>query len=375
MNAPVADRIRARIAQQGSIGIDDYMRLALGDGSGDGYYATRDPFGASGDFITAPEVSQLFGEIVGAWCAHMWAEMGRPSSVLLVEPGPGRGTLMADILRVARLVPGFLEAATVHLVETSPALRQRQRDTLAPLAAGIFWHESLSTLPDGPMLLVANEFFDALPLRQVQHRGGGWFERRISLSPQGALQWTLAPDPVAESDIPPALRGSPDGAILETAPEREAAAREVGARLARFGGCALIIDYGFSGPATGDTFQALKAHAYADPLADPGQADLTSHVDCTALAAAATAAGASAWGPISQAAFLSELGIAMRARKLMTARPDKAGEIELALARLVSPDQMGALFKVACLTAPNLGAPPPFPPRSGGESVPGGNAD
>ena len=133
MNAPVADRIRARIAQQGSIGIDDYMRLALGDGSGDGYYATRDPFGASGDFITAPEVSQLFGEIVGAWCAHMWAEMGRPSSVLLVEPGPGRGTLMADILRVARLVPGFLEAATVHLVETSPALRQRQRQEVHQL--------------------------------------------------------------------------------------------------------------------------------------------------------------------------------------------------------------------------------------------------
>jgi NADH dehydrogenase [ubiquinone] 1 alpha subcomplex assembly factor 7 len=365
MKTSVAKRIHALIGKKGSIGIDDYMRLALaGDEQGGGYYATRDPLGAAGDFVTAPEVSQIFGEIIGAWCAHMWDVMGRPNPFLLVEPGPGRGTLMADMLRAARLMPGFLDAARIHLIETSPALRARQREKLAGLSAEITWHDDFGALPEVPMLLVANEFFDALPVRQYQRAGGAWHGRRIGIGDDGALAYVLAEEAAPADTIPPALPDAKDGAIFEASPEREAAAAEIGARLVRNGGAALIVDYGFSGPAIGDTFQAVKTHKFADPLAEPGEADLTSHVDFTALCQAATKTGAKAFGPLTQAAFLSELGIAMRAAQLRQARPDKAGEIDLALARLISPDQMGSLFKVTCLTSPGLAPPPPFPDAS-----------
>ncbi|MCC7320890.1 MAG: SAM-dependent methyltransferase [Rubellimicrobium sp.] len=313
-----------------------------------GYYATRDPFGAAGDFVTAPEISQMFGELIGLWLAQVWRDQGAPARIALVEAGPGRGTLMADVLRATRIVPGFHVAASVHLVETSATLRRIQA-TMVPQAV---WHDDLSTLPDLPLYLVANEFLDALPIRQFERRRGGWAERVVTLT-GGRLALAVAP-----ALLPPGVGRADDalaeGTVIEHCPALPAIVGAVGARITGRGGAALWVDYG-DWDGTGDTFQALRAHRPVDPLAEPGLADLTAHVDFAAIARAAAPARASPM--VTQGAFLERLGIAGRAQALAARLTGAALHAHLAAhRRLTHPDEMGHLFKVIGL-APQ-GAPP-----------------
>lgn len=370
----LAEHLARRILLDGPMTLAAFMAEALGHPRF-GYYMTRDPFGAGGDFITAPEVSQMFGELVGLWCADVWMRMGAPGRVAWVELGPGRGTLTADALRALKLVPPLRAALSVHLVETSPVLRRRQAATLAPAATGLgapTWHDGLDTLPDDvPLLVVANEFFDALPVRQAQKTAQGWAERLVDLDEAAAaaagdgrprfrfvLEAGRGPGRAA---APPLFRDAEPGAIYQWSPACEAVAADLAARLAAQGGAALIFDYGYVGPALGDTAQAMRRHAYAPLLDDPGEADLTAHVDFTALAVAADLGGARAWGPAGQGDFLRALGIDQRAQALMNAAPERATEIAAARDRLTADDQMGTLFKTLCISAPGLDAPAGFP--------------
>lgn len=350
------DHLRRRIAVDGPLSVARYMEEALGNPRF-GYYMTRDPLGAAGDFVTAPEISQIFGELIGLWCAVVWRAMGRPAAVNLVELGPGRGTLMADALRAAATVPEFRAALGVHLVETSPALRDRQRRALEDTAAE--WHDSLDGVPEGPMLLVANEFFDALPIRQFQRLDGAWRERLVGLDEAtGGLRWVLSPPVPPIFDDPGNV---PDGGVIEVCPAGLALAGAVADRLARFGGAALIVDYGHARSAVGETLQAVRRHAFHGVLDDPGEADLTAHVDFAALARAAAGAGARPHGPVAQGAFLESLGIGARARTLAAgAPPEQAADIGAAHRRLVGDDAMGTLFKVLAIAHPDLGPPPGF---------------
>ncbi len=355
----LADEIRALIRDGGPIGVDRFMALALGHPRF-GYYVTRDPFGAAGDFTTAPETSQMFGELLGAWAAAVWSGLGEPETLRLVELGPGRGTLLADALRVARRRPAFAAALDLHLVETSPVLRETQRATLADLGRPVAWHADLATVPPGPAVVLANEFFDALPVRHYMRGAGGWHERVVGLEGD-ALAFGLAPDPE------PALRvAAPEGAILEVGLLAQGIARSLAARLVRDGGAALVIDYGYTKPAFAETLQAVKRHASADPLADPGEADLSAQVDFGGLRRAAEAGGARVHGPVPQGEFLRALGIAERAAALARgAAPDQGAAIAAALARLTGPGTpgqpgMGELFKALCIAAPGLPIPPGF---------------
>lgn len=349
---PLAVRIRRLIKANGPIGVAEYMALCLTDPE-HGYYATRDPFGAAGDFVTAPEVSQMFGEIVGAWLIHAWRLAGAPSPVRLVELGPGRGTLMADILRVARCEPDFLRAASVHLVETSPVLRARQAETLAGAQAEIAWHDGFAQVPDGHLLLVANEFFDALPIRQFVRSEGSWRERVVGLDGD-RLAFGLGPGRL-DSGMDAA-----EGAILEICPAADALIAEIAQRIARNGVAALVIDYGHAKSAPGETLQAVRRHAFADPLDAPGEADLTAHVDFAALARRARGEGAAVHGPIPQGEFLLGLGLLERAGQLGAAADGAARDaLAAAVERLAGPEQMGALFKAMAIARPGL-TPPPF---------------
>ncbi len=346
----------------GPISVADYMTLALGHPRY-GYYMARDPLGAAGDFITAPEISQMFGELIGLWCAVVWQQMGRPAPVLLVELGPGRGTLLADALRAARTRPDFAAALRVHLVETSPFLRKQQEMTLAKRHPGlkVEWHERLEDAPAvAPILVVANEFFDALPIRQYVRTGEGWWERRIGLG-ANAEGFAFALEKVDEPDLPQAWAVAERGVIVETGAQGAALARTIGARTAQTGGAALVIDYGYTHPAPGETLQAVRHHVFQDILDRPGETDLTAHVNFAALAAAAEDGGARAYGPIAQGLFLSRLGIAARAQALMAgARRDQAASIASGLRRLVHPAEMGAMFKALALAHPHLPPPPGF---------------
>jgi NADH dehydrogenase [ubiquinone] 1 alpha subcomplex assembly factor 7 len=353
----LGDEIAAIIAAEGPITVARYMELALGHPK-HGYYVTRDPLGRAGDFITAPEISQMFGELIGLWLAQSWLDQGAPDRFTLAEAGPGRGTLMADLLRATRGVPGFHDAARVHLVETSPVLRAVQAGALAEVAPGATWHDDIAGLPaDQPLWLVANEFLDALPVRQFVRIDDGWRERLVGVK-DGALGFGLAPEPTP-LPIPTAAEGS----VFETSPAALAAMAGIGARVSRQGGAALLIDYGHVVSGCGDTFQAIHGHVFADPLADPGEADLTAHVDFAAMAAAARLAGAEVQGPVTQAAFLRSLGLEARAERLMAGKSaDRAGRIAGERDRLVdmAPTGMGQLFKVLALTAPGVPKPPGF---------------
>jgi len=349
--------IARRIRTEGALSVADYMSLALAHPQV-GYYATRDPFGGSGDFITAPEISQVFGELLGLWCAERWQAMGEPQRVLLVELGPGRGTLMADALRAAQLLPAFRAAIEVHLVETSPYLRQRQKDALQDV--DVTWHSELASLPEAPLLLLANEFFDALPIRQYQKTSSGWAERLIGLNEDGeSLRWGLGPV------LPPVLplpAEAPPGAIAEVSSASTALVRDIARHLGQHDGAALIIDYGYSEPALGDTFQAVQQHRPVPPLHTPGDADLTAHVDFPALAAAAASAGARPHGPVEQGTLLKALGIRERTEQLAAAAtPPQRRQLLAALDRLTSPAQMGRLFKALALTAAGSSTPAGFP--------------
>jgi len=334
-------RLAAEIAAAGPISVAEFMARCLHDPQY-GYYATRPAIGASGDFITAPQVSQMFGELIGLWLVESWRRIGAPARVILAEAGPGDGTLMADMLRAARLCPAFLAAAEIWLVETSAPLRRRQAERLAQAAPR--WTASLAELPaDAPLLLVANEFLDCLPTRQFQRTAGGWAERVVGLDDAGDLAFGLRPATAATG-----LPDAPPGAVIEHSAAQAAVGAELGGRVAAQGGGALLIDYGRAAPGCGDTLQALAGHAKVGPLDDPGAADLTVHADFPAVVAAARAAGAKA-GLLTQAEFLARLGIEARAAALAAARPDRAETIGRQFDRLTAPDQMGELFKAVAI--------------------------
>lgn len=348
---PLGREIARLIAADGPITVARYMALCLGHPV-HGYYMTRDPFGAGGDFVTAPEVSQMFGELVGLWCVETWQRLGAPDPFRLVELGPGRGTLMADALRAARLVPAFGQAAQVHLVETSPVLRACQQATLAAGGHAAHWHADVADVPAGPAIVIANEFFDALPLRQFVRTPRGWCERLVGLDVAGGLAFGVAAEPE------PALRmAAPEGAVVEVAEASAAIVQQLAARVGAQGGVLLAIDYGHAESGFGDTLQAVKRHAFVDALAGPGEADLTVHVDFAALARAAGSAAARAnvlvHGPVTQGHFLTALGLDQRAATLARrAGAAGAAAVEAARARLAGegPGGMGGLFKVLAVS-------------------------
>lgn len=341
---PVEERLRRLIALGGPVSVAEFMAACVS--APDGYYARREAFGEAGDFITAPEISPIFGELLGAFLVDRWNADGRPDPFDLVELGPGRGTLMADVLRVARAVPRFRSAARVVLVEASDRLRQVQRDRLGPLHPRIAFLDRVPT--DRPVYLLANEFLDALPIRQFVHRGGAWFERTVGLV-EGRLAFGLSPFPA------PFREAAPEGAVREIRPAADALVREIAAHIAALGaGAALFVDYGYDGGGYGDTLQAVRGHAHVDVLDRPGETDLSAHVDFASLAAAAREAGAAVHGPVAQGRFLVALGLLERAGQL-GAGADEATRraLETAVARLAGEGEgeMGALFKALAVTA------------------------
>ncbi len=357
---PLLDKLARRIRADGPITVAGYMEACLADPEF-GYYRRRDPFGVQGDFITAPEVSQMFGELLGLWCVAAWRGMGSPVPVQLIELGPGRGTLMADALRAARLVPEMLAAVRLHLVETSPALQARQAETLRDCGVKPTWHKALGDVPEAPAILLANEFLDALPVRQLVRKGDAWRERCVGLDDGGHLAFMLSPEPVDASVLPASMHeAASEGAIAEIRPAVPAFARELSLRATANPLAALVIDYGHAESGVGDTLQAVRAHDFADPLAAPGEADLTAHVDFEALGAAARAQGLDALGPITQRALLLGLGLRQRCDTLLAANPAQAETIAEGATRLVSAEEMGELFLAMALTSPGLPTPPPF---------------
>ncbi|MEW5684864.1 MAG: SAM-dependent methyltransferase [Pseudomonadota bacterium] len=344
----LAERLAAEIRQSGPLTVAQYMTACLHDPR-DGYYATRPALGEAGDFITAPLISQMFGELIGLWMASAWQAMGSPPRFALVEMGPGDGTLMSDLLRAARVLPGLLEAADVWLVETSEPLAALQRERLGDTPR---WAGSLDEVPGGqPLLLVANELLDCLPVRQFLRTAAGWCEQVVGLGPDGGLAFGLVPAsaPVADAR---------DGSIVEVSGPQTALAQALAERVLQDGGAALLIDYGRDAPGFGDTLQALRRHEKVDPLACPGEADLTVWADFPAVRAAAERAGART-ALLTQTAFLARLGIGERAEALVRARPDKAPVIGRQLQRLVGADEMGELFKACCVFSPGW-TPPAF---------------
>ena len=338
------ERLARAIALGGPMPLSQFMAAANAH-----YYATRDPLGAAGDFVTSPEISQMFGELVGLWSADLWDRAGRPEAAW-VELGPGRGTLAVDARR-AMAKAGFV--APVHFVETSPALRAVQAERVPDAT----WHGAIDTLPtDRPLIVVANEFFDALPIRQLVRGAGTWRERLVAC--QDTLFLPIAGTPVPDEIIPESLRDAAPGAVLEVSPASVAIMRPLARRIEAQGGALLVLDYGHEGPALGDTFQAVRAHAHANPYDTPGEQDLTAHVDFTTLAAAAQLERAAVWGPVEQGEWLVRLGIDGRAAALARAAPERADGIAADRVRLVNG--MGRLFKALAITAPGWPEPAGF---------------
>ena len=349
---PLGRIIAQRIAQGGPITLADYMAECLLHPL-HGYYTTREPFGARGDFITAPEISQMFGELLGLCLAQAWLDRGAPGAFTLAELGPGRGTLMADVLRATRGVPGFHAAARVTLVEASPRLRALQRATLGDHP--VTWADGVDDLPEAPLFLIANEFFDALPIRQFTRTAEGWAETVVGLSGDALTLGRAAPAPLAALDH--RLPDTAPGEIVEVCPAAAPVMAAIAGRIARHGGVALVIDYG-DGPSRGDTFQAMSAHGPADPLATPGLADLTAHVDFAALAAAAAPCPTAL---TTQGALLTALGIDARADRLARGLAGVALDAHRAAhRRLTHPSEMGRLFKALAVHAPGTPPPPGF---------------
>jgi NADH dehydrogenase [ubiquinone] 1 alpha subcomplex assembly factor 7 len=357
MNA-LARRIARMIEMDGPIGVGTFMMLALHDREM-GFYATRESIGARGAFITAPEITQIFGELIGLWCAACWREQGCPARPMLVDLGPGRATLMADVLRTLRSTPDFLESLEVALVEASEKLQSLQRERLADAPVAVHWVGQWSEIADErPVFVIANEFFDALPIRQFVMTDRGWCERLV-LSTEGGLGFALSPQPVSLSLAGERGRAS-EGAVCEICPAASAIAEDIGVAIRKNGGAALIADYGHEGRGYGDTLQALRRQAREDVLAAPGDADLSVHVDFAALAHGVRRSGAVPYGPIAQANFLRAVGIEKRGEQLARSNPDKAAEIAAAIARLTGPDAMGTLFKVLAIAPAEAPVPPGF---------------
>jgi SAM-dependent MidA family methyltransferase len=359
--SPLEAEIRRLIGVAGPMPIAEYIRLCLTHPEY-GYYMTHDPLGSGGDFITAPEISQMFGELVGLWVASVWRQMGSPENVRLVELGPGRGTLMLDALRAAKVVPGFRDAVVLHLVEISPALQRAQEQRLGDLEIPILWHDALEQVPSGPVIVIANEFIDALPVHQAVKEADGWHERVVEIDGEGSFAFGVAREPLAHfaSTVPRKLRDAQHGAIYEWRYDKIAFER---GRRVRTAAAALILDYGHMQSSMGDTLQAVAGHAFTNPLVAPGEVDLTAHVDFEAFASGAESLGARIHGPMSQRDFLLRLGIDKRAAALKASAPrEKAVEIDVALSRLIAGGKrgMGELFKALAVADPKLGALPGF---------------
>ena len=351
MSTPLARLIADRIAASGPITLADYMADCLLHPQ-HGYYTTREPFGTAGDFITAPEISQMFGELLGLALAQYWLDLGCPAPFTLAEIGPGRGTLMADVLRATARVPGFHAAAQIILIEASPRLQAVQRAKLEGYE--VRWCERIESLPEAPLFLLANEFFDALPIRQFTRQNGLWSETLVGLSPAGAL--TPGHGPAAEIAALAHRGDVAEGETVEICPAAAPIMGEIAGRISRNGGLALIVDYG-GWRSLGDTFQALQGGKFASPFLDPGAADLTAHVDFEALAGAARPARCAY---TSQGALLRALGIETRARQLAAhARPGSADPLA-ATARLTDPAEMGNLFKALAVFPSGAAVPPGF---------------
>jgi NADH dehydrogenase [ubiquinone] 1 alpha subcomplex assembly factor 7 len=353
--SPLGSEIRRMIQSSGPMPVWRYMELCLTHPE-HGYYVARDPLGREGDFITAPEVSQMFGELIGLWSASVWRAAGSPEEFRLIELGPGRGTMMADALRALRVLPPMYQALSVHLVEINPILREQQKATLQNVRK-IAWHDTIDEVPAGPCVILANEYFDVLPIHQVVRRENGWHERTVEIDADGRLVFGVAPDPMPRFEVllPPLVRAAPLGAVFEWRPDTEI--MKLALRVRDQNSAALIIDYGHTRSDAGDTFQAIARHSFADPLRHPGQADVTAHVDFQALTHAAEDMGAAVHGPVSQGEFLKRLGIETRAARLMAkASPDVAEDITVALKRLVGGGRggMGSMFKVLAISDPNL---------------------
>jgi NADH dehydrogenase [ubiquinone] 1 alpha subcomplex assembly factor 7 len=354
-DSPLQSEIKRLIRSTGPMPVWRYMELCLMHPVF-GYYVSRDPLGREGDFTTAPEVSQMFGELLGLWAASVWKTMDSPPLLRLIEIGPGRGTMMADALRALRVLPPLYQALSIHLVEVNPVLRQKQKETLSG-PQEISWHDTIDDVPDGPSIIFANEYFDVLPIHQMVKRESGWHERTVELDSNGRLVFGTAAEPVPhfEALLPPLVRAAPAGAVFEWRPDAEI--MKIASRVRDQDGAALIIDYGHVRSDAGDTFQAIARHSYTDPLKNPGQADLTAHVDFEALIRAAENIGARVHGPVTQGSFLRRLGIETRAVSLMAKATHEVSEdIAGALRRLVEGGRggMGQMFKVLAISEPSL---------------------
>lgn len=356
------DILIEKIISSGPLSVAEYMEQALTHPE-HGYYMRQDPFGVNGDFITAPEISQMFGELLGLWAGVSWIMAGSPSSVNLVELGPGRGTLMADMMRAAPLVEGFAEAVVVHMVETSPVLRAIQEQTLkeVPFCNTPYWHKALADVNEGASIIIANEFFDSLPIEQYFRAGDYWCQRVIDVNPDAdGLCFVLLP-PFDEPEIPPGLINVESDVMVEFCPSALDLTGDVSQLIAEYGGAALFIDYGHAQSTSGETLQAIKDHTFHDPLIDPGKADLTAHVDFAALSQRVFASGSRALGPITQGNFLNSLGINERADSLLKeANTEQAKDIHSALKRLTDVEEMGELFKVMAVVQQGAPIPPGF---------------
>jgi SAM-dependent MidA family methyltransferase len=352
----LAERLRARIAREGPISVADYMQACLTDAHL-GYYTTREVIGASGDFITSPEVSQIFGELLGLWAVAVWQSMSRPQPVIVAELGPGRGTLLADASRAWQSQTEFTGHASLALVEKSPTLRAAQKKALRAAKQPMQWYETIEDMPQGhPLIVLANEFLDALPIRQLVRRRGIWRERCVGLDQDG--RFAFVEGAVVADDT---LQAAPDGAILEMRPAIIPFLDALAARARRAPLAALFIDYGHAKSGIGDTLQAVRRHRYADPLADPGAADLTAHVDFAALERDAEARELRVYGPMPQGEFLLRLGLMERRDRLLeNAPPEQRELITSGAMRLADPNQMGVLFRVLAFTSDGLAPPPPF---------------
>ncbi|MGE0052735.1 MAG: class I SAM-dependent methyltransferase [Hyphomicrobium sp.] len=355
---PLAHKLAERIRVHGPISVSEYMSACLWD-EATGYYATRQAIGASGDFITAAEISQIFGEMLGLWTGVVWQQvLGGPQSITLVEYGPGRGTMMRDVLRAARVVPGFAQAVRVHLVEASQVLQSAQRDTLSQAGVPITWGHNLIGFP-APAIILANEFLDAWPVDQWVKTSDGWRQRGVGLDAGGKLTFCVRNMSETTGTLDRLYPQAAVGAVVESQrPERFAEALGALARSGPF--AALIIDYGYATASAGDTLQAVREHKYEDPLASPGEADISAHVSFFELASVLHAGGLAIDGPITQAEFLGNLGIIERTSRLMHANPNRAGEIETGVARLLAPNGMGTRFKVIGVRAQGVPSLPGF---------------
>jgi len=353
--SPLQSELKRLIKSSGPMPVWRYMELCLTHPEF-GYYVSRDPLGREGDFTTAPEVSQMFGELLGLWTASVWKAIGSPPVLRLIELGPGRGTMMADALRALRVVPPLYQALSIHLVEINPVLREKQQATLSNVR-NLAWHDDIDDVPDGPAIILANEYFDVLPIHQVVRRENGWHERTVELDDAGSLAFGVAAEPIPRFEVllPPLVRAAPFGAVFEWRPDTEI--MKLASRVRDQDGAALIIDYGHLRSDAGDTFQAIARHSFADPLKNPGQVDVTAHVDFQALARAAQDMGARVHGAVAQGDFLKRLGIETRAVSLMAkATPEVSADISGALKRLIDSGRggMGSMFKVLAISQPDL---------------------